>query len=123
LGAIFFSIPHFKTEDYKPLPDIPKQHLMQIGLCRTSQFPCVEKSVESSHMALFVIGQIMIGLGLAPLYCLVPAYIDEIINPKKMPLAMLLWYANISVGPVIGLVAGGIFQQFYIDIDQVLSRV
>lgn len=119
LGAIFFSIPHYRTDAYKPQPDFPKPALNMIGLCRTSQFPCINESVESKHLALFVIGQIMIGLGLAPLYCLVPTYIDEIIRPTRMPFAILAWYINLSIGPVTGLGAGSMFLQFYVDIDQV----
>ena len=107
------------TEDYKPVPDIPKLYLMAIGLCGRSSLPCSNESVESSHMALFVIGQILIGLGLAPLYCLIPAYIDENLNPKRMPLAILLWYINLYVGPMAGFAVGSMFQQVYIDIDQV----
>ena len=118
-GAILFSIPHYKSGDYVPEPDLPKPYLMAFGLCRVPQPPCSKQSVESSHMALFVIGQILIGLGAAPLYSLTPAYIDENINPKWMPIAMFLWYTTIAVGPVAGMIAGGIFQQAYIDIDQV----
>ena len=118
LGAIFFSIPHYRTEAHKPIPDVPKQHLMMFGLCRLSQIPCTSENVESPHMALFVLGQIMIGLGVAPLYCLVPAYLDEIINPKRMPLAMLVWFAGLLIGPIIGFVTSSVFLQIYIDIEQ-----
>jgi MFS family permease len=120
LGAIFFSIPHFRAGDYNPQPNAPEFILKQIGLCGRSQFPCQENDVKSSYMALFVIGQIMIGTGLAPLYCLVPAYIDENIKPKWMPIAVLMWYAILYIGPIIGMAAAGIFLQSYIDIDQVL---
>jgi MFS family permease len=122
LGAIFFSIPHYKTEAYEPQPNAPEFVLKMFGLCQVSQIPCAEEDVGSSNMALFVLGQIMIGLGSAPLYCLAPAYLDEIIKPKRMPLAILLWYTTLFVGPVIGLAVGGMFLQTYIDIDQVSWR-
>ena len=96
---------------------------MMMGLCGFASVPCSKETVESSHMAWFVIGQILIGLGAAPLYSLTPAYIDENINPKWMPIAMLLWYGNLGIGPVAGMAVSGMCQQTYIDIDQVFSNL
>lgn len=115
---MFFSIPHYRSEAYKP-QNFPKQVLMMFGLCKFSQFPCNDDDVESKHMSLFVIGQILIGAGLAPLYCVVPAYIDENVKAKWMPIAMTVYYMFLSLGPVIGMAAAGAFLQAYIDIDQV----
>lgn len=105
---------------YKPL-NLPQTNLMRFGTCGFPSFPCSTKGVESSYMAFFVIGQILIGAGIAPLFTLVPAYIDENVQPKSMPIYIMVWYCNLLLAPVFGMTSAGFFQGFYIDLKQVCS--
>ena len=73
-------------------------------------------------MAPFVIGQILIGAGVGPLYSLVPAYIDENVRLQSMPIHIMVWYLNLLLGPIISFMAGSFFLQFYVDINQVFCH-
>lgn len=117
IGAIFFSMPHFMIEKYEPL-NVPEIAMRMFGLCMMPSAPCSTESVEKAQMFFFVAGQIFIGAGVAPLYCLVPAYIDENVNPRHMPIYITVWFCNILLAPVWGMVGAGFFAQFYIDLKQ-----
>lgn len=117
LGSILFAIPHFIISNYEPL-DLPPIALKSFGLCTLSGFPCEKKAIKGSYMALFVIGQILIGAGVGPLYSLVPAYIDENVRLQSMPIHIMVWYLNLLLGPIISFMAGSFFLQFYVDINQ-----
>lgn len=116
IGAILFCIPHFVIDKYEPA-NLPAMFLNQFGLCKFPPIPC-PKPVEHSHLALFVIGQMFIGAGVAPLYSLVPAYIDENVKPESMPIYMMVWFLNLLVAPIAGFLTAVVFLQFYVDIKQ-----
>ena len=60
------------------------------------------------------------GAGTTPLYSLVPAYIDENVNPKTSPVYLGIFYAAAITGPGLGFVVGGaILGDVYIHVKQV----
>ena len=71
----------------------------------------------SNYLAYFILllGNILIGVGAAPLFTLGLSYIDDITFPKYVPIHMGLFYVAVAVGPAIGYGLGGAFLSIYVD--------
>ena len=59
------------------------------------------------------------GAGTTPLYSLGPAYIDENVKPKNMPLYLGVWFASSIMGPGLGFILGGLVLGVFVDLKQV----
>ena len=71
------------------------------------------------YMAIFFISQLITGAGISPFYSLVPAYLDENVQPKSFPTYLAIWQCFLFLGPGIGMLIGGKFLSIYVDIEQV----
>ena len=74
-------------------------------------------------MMLFVVAQLIIGAGAAPFYSLLPAYLDENVKPKLIPVYLGIWFCFTFIAPGIGYLIGGYFLSFYVDIEQVCLTI
>ncbi|EDO47199.1 predicted protein, partial [Nematostella vectensis] len=70
------------------------------------------------YLLVFVIAQLLMGAGTTPLFSLGPAYIDENVHPKSMPIYLSFWYAATILGPGLGFVVGGYFLSMFVDLKQ-----
>jgi MFS family permease len=70
-------------------------------------------------MAIFVLAQLLMGAGISPFYPLVPAYLDENVHPKHMPVYLGIWTCTTFLGPGLGMILGGKFLSIYVDLEQV----
>ena len=64
-------------------------------------------------MAIFVLAQLIMGIGGSPYFSLLPAYLDENVHPKDLPIYLGVWY------PGIGMLIGGKLLSIYVDLKQV----
>ena len=73
--------------------------------------------MESNNYALafFIIGNILIGVGAAPLFTVGTSYLDDIVPPKKVPIHIGFFYMVTVVGPALGYGLGGAFLSLYVD--------
>ena len=72
-------------------------------------------STNSFALAFFFIGNILIGVGAAPLFTVGTAYLDDIVRPKHVPIHLGLVYLLTVVGPALGYGLGGAFLSVYVD--------
>ena len=70
-------------------------------------------------MAIFVLSQLLMGAGTSPFYPLLPAYLDENVHPKHMPVYLGIWTCATFLGPGLGLIIGGKLLSIYVDLEQV----
>ena len=70
-------------------------------------------------MAIFVLSQLLMGAGTSPFYPLLPAYLDENVHPKHMPVYLGIWTCATFLGPGLGMVIGGKLLSIYVDLEQV----
>lgn len=88
----------------------------QYELCGADSHPLADcSSSDKSPLAFFFIGNILIGIGAAPLFTIGPAYLDEIVHPKYVSIHMSLFLAFTIIGPAIGYGVGGAFLSIYVD--------
>lgn len=66
-------------------------------------------------LLFFFVGNILVGVGAAPLFTIGTAYLDDIVHPKYVTIHLGLMYASAVVGPAIGYGLGGVFLSIYVD--------
>ncbi|XP_056181709.1 solute carrier organic anion transporter family member 4C1 [Falco biarmicus] len=117
LGSLIFSLPHFssgkyhygaKLEDTCQIPGTSSANLT----CSTST-----KSLLPNYLYIFILGQLLLGVGGTPLYTLGTAFIDDSVPKHKSSLYIGIGYAMSLLGPAIGYVLGGQLLNIYIDIQ------
>ena len=70
---------------------------------------------KNAVLVFFVFGNLLIGVGAAPLFTVGTSYLDEIIRPKHVSIHLGLFYMLSIVGPALGYALGGPFLSIYVD--------
>ncbi|CAM9707938.1 unnamed protein product [Lampetra planeri] len=116
LGAAIFALPHFLTKGSSSssssssspsstnLGDLAGDSGMQTPLEL-----CVEGvgGERTMAMALFVLAQLLVGMGAAPIYTLGPTYLDDNVKPENVSLYLAALYVMGALGPAAGYLLGG----------------
>ncbi|XP_006872378.1 PREDICTED: solute carrier organic anion transporter family member 4C1-like [Chrysochloris asiatica] len=111
LGALVFSLPQFFSGEYQ-LGSIFEDTCLATRN-NTSCNPST--SLLSNYLYVFILGQLLLGVGGTPLYTLGTAFIDESVPTHKSSLYIGIGYAMSILGPAIGYVLGGQLLTVYID--------
>ncbi|XP_021236347.1 solute carrier organic anion transporter family member 4C1 isoform X1 [Numida meleagris] len=117
LGSLVFSLPHFSTGKYHYGGKL--EDTCQISGTSSANFTCSAsaKSSLSNYLYVFILGQLLLGVGGTPLYTLGTAFIDDSVPKHKSSLYIGIGYAMSLLGPAIGYVLGGQLLNVYIDIE------
>ncbi|NXP50964.1 SO4C1 protein, partial [Heliornis fulica] len=117
LGSLVFSLPHFSSGKYHYGAKV--EDTCQISGTSSANFTCSAgtKSSLSNYLYVFVLGQLLLGVGGTPLYTLGTAFIDDSVPKHKSSLYIGIGYAMSLLGPAIGYVSGGQLLSIYIDIQ------
>ncbi|KAJ0036423.1 hypothetical protein NQD34_005100, partial [Periophthalmus magnuspinnatus] len=113
LGSLVFALPHFTTPSYQVTA------LERSDLCsaNSSDLPHDQAGGElSNYYLVFMLGQILQGIGTTPLYTLGFTFLDENVNAVKAPIYMGFFYSMGMIGPGAGLLLGGYLLSFYSEI-------
>ena len=70
---------------------------------------------NSIAYGLFILGNILIGIGGAPLFTIGTSFIDDIVHPKYVSIHLGLFYTASVTGPAIGYGLGSVFLSIYVD--------
>ncbi|XP_072020333.1 solute carrier organic anion transporter family member 4C1-like [Amphiura filiformis] len=109
IGCIIFTLPHFLTGVY-----IPEKSSSITGLCgeHNSTPSCGNNDEEtisslSSNLYIFILGQILLGLGSSSSVLLI-AFIDESVKDKDVGVYLGISMMSTTLGPALGYIIGGI---------------
>ena len=104
-----FSLPQFLFGSYEGMN-------INITLCDGHDLEEPDcSSVNRYPLILFFLGNILIGVGAAPLFTVGTAYLDDIVLPKYVTIHLGAFYAFAVIGPALGYGLGGIFLSIYVD--------
>ena len=118
-SVLLYALPHFLIGRYEPAHTDTRGPSCFSGNATAGQAHCSEESDSRwYYMAIFVLAQVFMGVGASPVYSLLPAYLDENVHPKHMPLYMGVWSCVTFVGPGLGLTIGGKLLSIYVDLEQ-----
>ncbi|XP_043834592.1 solute carrier organic anion transporter family member 4C1-like [Dromiciops gliroides] len=111
LGSLVFSLPHFTSGEYRfgSIFEDTCPATGNISSCRDAT------SNLSSYLYVFILGQLLLGVGGTPLYTLGTAFIDDSVPTHKSSLYIGIGFAMSVLGPAIGYVLGGQLLKIYID--------
>ncbi|XP_069736525.1 solute carrier organic anion transporter family member 4C1 [Phaenicophaeus curvirostris] len=117
LGSLIFSLPHFSSGKYHFGAKL--EDTCQIPGTSSTNFTCSASSKSSLHkyLPVFMLGQLLLGVGGTPLYTLGTSFIDDSVPKHKSSLYIGIAYAMSLLGPAIGFVLGGQLLNIYIDIQ------
>ncbi|NXF90274.1 SO4C1 protein, partial [Eubucco bourcierii] len=117
VGSLVFSLPHFISGKYQYGTKL--EDTCHIPGTSSANFTCSAstKSSLSNYMYVFILGQLLLGVGGTPLYTLGTAFIDDSVPKHKSSLYIGIGYAMSLLGPAIGYVLGGQLLNIYIDIQ------
>ncbi|XP_031548581.1 solute carrier organic anion transporter family member 4C1-like isoform X2 [Actinia tenebrosa] len=71
---------------------------------------------SSSYYFIFILAQLLSGVGSSPLLSLAPAWLDENVHPKHTGLYLGMFFTAFIIGPGIGTMIGGKLLEVYVDI-------
>ena len=126
LGSLLFALPHFTTDLY--LTNSVSVNETQIeeeeNLCIPGRIiKQKEEETESliqnlqNYKYVFVFGQILHGIGAAPLITLGTTLLDESVAKNSAPMYIGIFQTFFVVGPALGYLLGGFFLSIYTDFD------
>lgn len=80
--------------------------------------PCDNTQSTAGYLAIFCIGNMLMGIGTTPVGTLGATYLDENVSPKNSPLFIGVWYLMTILGPSVGLMSAGAFLQKFTNMDK-----
>ncbi|XP_066269957.1 solute carrier organic anion transporter family member 4C1-like isoform X2 [Branchiostoma lanceolatum] len=118
LGALIYSLPHFTTGPY--VYGTGQTETCDVGGNSTSQ-DCSSGDTAGSglrnYLYVFILGQLLHGVGGTPLYTLGTTFLDENVERSNSGVYIGLFFAASALGPAAGYLIGGQFLNIYTDID------
>ncbi|MBN3310729.1 SO4C1 protein, partial [Amia calva] len=118
LGAFVFSTPHYNTGIYKYGSEIKDTCAFPVSNSSEKSCDSSRLTTVSSYLYVFILGQLLMGVGGTALYTLGTAYIDDSVPSEKSSLYIGIGNGTAVLGPAIGYVAGGYILNIYIDINK-----
>lgn len=115
IGALVFALPQFIFGTYS----VGEEGTLTLESCTVPGYnEAFGSSCDSTNNWAYVImlfGNVLIGIGAAPLFTLGLSFIDDITLPKFVPIHMGIFYVAVAIGPAIGYGLGGAFLSVYVD--------
>lgn len=112
VGSFVFALPQFLFGSYS----VGSRGSARLEACLdNNDFSSECTQSNNVAYAFFILGNILIGVGAAPLFTVGTAFIDEIVHPKWVPVHIGVFYAVSIIGPAMGYGLGGAFLTVYVD--------
>lgn len=110
LGSVVFALPHFTTPSYQVT--VPERS----DLCSSNSTNfSVNKASDglSNYVYVFVLAQLLHGIGATPLFTLGFTFLDENTKSNNSPIYVGIFFTATIIGPLVGMQLGGFFLRIY----------
>ncbi|CAG2187542.1 SLCO4A [Mytilus edulis] len=77
------------------------------------------KEYFKAYYALFIVGQMLLGIGAVPMFTIGLSYIDENCKQKLTSFYIGLTFCSAAVGVAIGYIVGGNVLNVFVDVDKI----
>ncbi|XP_041041264.1 solute carrier organic anion transporter family member 4C1-like [Carcharodon carcharias] len=119
LGSLVFCLPHFTGGLYNYGAQITDTCVVPHNNASTPACTPSATTKSSTFVFVFLLGQLLHGVGGTPLYTLGTAHIDDSVSNEKSSLYIGIGSGMSVLGPAFGYVIGGQFLDIYIDINTI----
>ncbi|XP_078571497.1 solute carrier organic anion transporter family member 4C1-like [Branchiostoma floridae x Branchiostoma japonicum] len=131
LGAFVFSIPHFVVGPH----ELGGTRETTCGAARFNETGAARFNNETdgdgvcsgeggasswlpNFLYVFILGQLLNGVGGIPLYTFGPQYLEQSVSTKSSGMYLGIFYAVSYLGPAVGFLLGGQLLTLYIDMEK-----
>ncbi|XP_008841467.1 solute carrier organic anion transporter family member 4A1 isoform X2 [Nannospalax galili] len=117
IGSLVFALPHFTAGYY----EVEMDKGVGAGMClaNRSSVECVDStSGLSNYQLIFILGQLLHGMGATPLYTLGVTYLDENVKSNYSPIYIAIFYTAAILGPAAGYLIGGAMLNIYTEVGR-----
>jgi len=114
-GSMVFSLPHFATGEYLELGSTQQACGAGNGTACSAATDGSGSSDVSRYLYVFLLAQVLHGIGAAPLWSLGIAYIDANVKKKLVSMFLGIYYTMALVGPAIGFLGGSTILNVHTD--------
>ena len=114
IGSFVFALPQFIFGEYK----VGSGAQLRLESCDTGEtFLSSCSSANDIAYALFILGNILIGVEVAPIFTIGTSFIDDIVHPNFVSLHLGAFHIStiVAIGPAIGFALGGAFLPICVD--------
>jgi len=111
IGALLFASPQFIAGDY----DVGKDANLSFEACKDKNDFSPDCRKSDNIYFMFILANIVIGVGSTPLFTVGTSYIDDIVHPKRAPIWLGIFYTLAVIGPALGFGIGGGFLNIFVD--------
>lgn len=119
LGSLLFCLPHFTTGEYE-LNQV-KGSADDVCFIVNSTDPSISTTRPADNIHdykwVFIVAQLLHGVGACPMWILGVTYLDENLMPDQSSLYIGTYYAFSVIGPALGYLGGGSLLDLHTDID------
>ncbi|XP_033124920.1 solute carrier organic anion transporter family member 5A1-like isoform X2 [Anneissia japonica] len=89
----------------------------------TVYYDCMEGGGNASdYLFFFVIAQLLLGMGAAPMFTLGVTYVDDNIGATESASYIGIVYCVTAIGPALGFLLGGLCVSYYVDVGSVSAE-
>eukprot|EP01147_Barroeca_monosierra_P005851 gene5851-9050_t len=123
-GAIVLALPGFtfKPTLKSPSSSSASQLLQYICWPHPRSDACdavkTDYSLGPLFYVVFLIGELLLGLGAAPIYNIGVSFMDDNVEPNKMSMYMAILFTCTALGPATGFLLGGTFLSIYVTLQK-----
>ncbi|KRZ19313.1 Solute carrier organic anion transporter family member 4A1, partial [Trichinella zimbabwensis] len=122
-GSLICTLPHFISEPYEYTEgeqfEICRKNDSTTSLFNVKSDEILNKNAQPYFFYILLLGQVLHGIGAAPLYTLGVAYLDENVSQKMSPVYLGIYFAFATLGPALGFIIGGMLLNVNGDIDKI----
>jgi len=128
-GALFFCLPQLisdtSLEDVISFKNVSSSDDHQLcGRKKIDEESCLKsaKGPDSTALGLFVIANMLIGIGSTPIHTLATTFLHDNVKRESASIYISIFYVLAAIGPAIGYIIGGIFLTIPVDLSNIQAN-
>ena len=120
LGSLVWTVPHFATEPYSAGEEVVREDQRLCGDKVVDECSVGEHEDQGlrDYKNIFILGQVLIGVGMCPLISLGTTFMEESVSNESSPIYISIFQVWFVIGPALGYVLGGHMLSLHTDLTR-----
>ncbi|CAM4670465.1 hypothetical protein PO909_008352 [Leuciscus waleckii] len=129
MGVFLIALPHFIGGKYKYTGFNSNTKDNSSGLCQSqsispeeeSNQECYTNKTDTVVYPIFLLGQLLLGIGGVPIQPFGISYIDDYAEKRSSPFYLGILFAVTVIGPAFGYLMSSVLLRFFVDVEKISS--